>query len=155
MAETQLKLHDILARLPAPVTPLAAPAELWPRIAAAHTARLRRRRVLRVAAASSAVAVLALVLIWPVWRAAAPAAVDWQARAQALELQLDALPLPAAADPAARLAEGELARVDRTLQSAYDHGAQAGEISPLWRRRSELLDALLVVRRQQTLSSRI
>lgn len=152
MAETELKLHDILARLPAPVTPLAAPAELWPRIAAAHTARLRRRRVLRIAAASSAVVFLALALVW---RAAAPAAVDWQARAQALELQLDTLPLPAAADPAARLAESELARVDRTLQSAYDHGAQAGKIAPLWRRRSELLDALLAVRRQQTLSTRI
>jgi hypothetical protein len=112
--------------------------------------------VLRIAAASTAFAVLAVLLAQPVWRRAVPdAAIDWHARAQALELQLDALPLPVSADPATHLTESELARVDRHLQSAYDRGAQASEISPLWRRRSELLNVLLAVRRQKILSTRI
>ena len=77
------------------------------------------------------------------------------ARAQALELQLDAMPTPAASDPLAQLAESELAHLDGNLQAAYDRGAAPRDLDPLWQRRSELLDALLSVRRQQVLSSRI
>ena len=55
----------------------------------------------------------------------------------------------------AQLAESELAHLDGNLQAAYDRGAAPRDLDPLWQRRSELLDALLSVRRQQVLSSRI
>lgn len=151
MAETQLNLAAILARLPSNVTPLATPPELWPRIAAAHAARQQRRRRLRNGAALCAVAMFALGTGAFVWRAAHSPTIDWQARAQALELQLDALPLPAAGDLTAQPSVGELSRIDQALQAAYDNGARASEITPLWQRRSELLETLLLVRRQQSL----
>lgn len=155
MAETELNLERIFSRLPPAVTPLAPPPELWPRIATAHIARLERRRVWRIVAGSALALVLSLALSWPLLHAPDPAAIDWQARAQALELQLDALPLPTATDSLGQLAEGELAHVDQSLQAAYDRGARINEMSPLWQRRSELLESLLELRRQQAVSTRI
>ena len=51
--------------------------------------------------------------------------------------------------------EAELARVDRALQAAYDHGARKNELLPLWKQRSELLSLLLAVRQQQLALTRI
>jgi hypothetical protein len=83
-----------------------------------------------------------------------PPAVDWQARAQALEMQLnDALAqrdLPVSVDT-----EEELERVDLALQAAYDRGANKTELVPLWKQRSELLSLLLAARQQQLALTRI
>lgn len=149
MNEHELNLRDLAARLHASATTHMPPADLWPRIAATHLARHRQRRGRRLAIAGGALAlVAALAFTASTWRHAATPAIDWQARAQALELQLDALPTPAASEPLARLAETELARLDGNLQAAYDRGAPPRDLDPLWQRRSELLDALLSVRRQ-------
>lgn len=158
MSEPELNFHDLAARLPASAAVHALPADLWPRIAATHAVRRRQRRWRRLAAVGGAVALVATLALTPsAWqrRHAAPPVIDWQARAQALELQLDALPTPVASDPMARLAESELGRLDSNLQSAYDRGAVPRDLDPLWQRRSELLDALLSVRRQQILPSQI
>ncbi|HSN01075.1 MAG TPA: hypothetical protein VLS52_08730 [Rudaea sp.] len=155
MSEFETNFH-LAARLRAATAAYVLPADLWPRIASAHAARRRQRRRRRLAAACGGLALLAvLALSTSAWRHAAAPAVDWQARAQALELQLDTLPTPVASDPMAQLAETELAHLDRHLQAAYDHGAAARDLDPLWQRRSELLDALLSVRRQQVLPSQI
>lgn len=155
MNEHELNFRDLAVRLPASATTHVPPADLWPRIAATHLSRRRQRQRRRFAVAGGALALIAaLTFSASTRRHAAAPAIDWQARAQALELQLDALQTPAASDPLARLAESELARLDGNLQAAYDRGAPAHDLGPLWQRRSELLDALLSVRRQ-TLSSRI
>jgi hypothetical protein len=155
MNEHELNLRDLAAGLPASAATHVPPADLWPRIAATHLSRRRRRQRQRFAVAGGALALIAALTFSASTRqhVAAPA-IDWQARAQALELQLDALPTPAASQPLARLAESELAHLDGNLQAAYDRGAPPRDLGPLWQRRSELLDALLSVRRQ-ALTSRI
>jgi hypothetical protein len=156
MNEHESNFRDLAMRLPASATTHVPSADLWPRIAATHRMRRRQRQLRRLAVAGGAlVLVAALAFTAGTWRQAAAPAIDWQARAQALELQLDALPIPAASDPLARLAESELAHLDGNLQAAYDRGAPSRDLDPLWQRRSELLDALLSVRRQHALPSRI
>jgi hypothetical protein len=155
MAETELTLRDIVQRLPqADASHLPAP-DLWPRIAAAHLARSRRRRVQRYAAGGLlAASVLLATLVTSNWLAKSAPNVDWQARAQALELQLNAL--SASADSGNPIVvQAELARVDSALQAAYDRGATANELTPLWKQRSDLLSALLVARQQQVALTRI
>ena len=155
MNQHELNFRDLAARLPASATTHVPPADLWPRIAATHLSRRRQRQRRRLAVAGGALAlVAALIFTASSWRHSATPTIDWQARAQALELQLDTLPTPAASEPLARLAESELAHLDGNLQAAYDRGAPARDLGPLWQRRSELLDALLSVHRQ-ALSSRI
>lgn len=155
MSEHESNFRDLAAHLPASMAAHVPPADLWPRIAATHSQRRQQRRRRRLAAGGGVFALIAALAFTTIsWRHAAPA-IDWQARAQALELQLDAMPTPAASDPLAQLAESELAHLDGNLQAAYDRGAAPRDLDPLWQRRSELLDALLSVRRQQVLSSRI
>lgn len=149
MNEHELNFRDLAVRLPASATTHVPSADLWPRIAATHLTRRRQRQRQRLAVAGGALAlVAALTFTASTWRHATAPAIDWQARAQALELQLDALPTPTASEPLARLAESELAHLDGNLQAAYDRGAPPRDLGPLWQRRSELLDALLSVRRQ-------
>jgi hypothetical protein len=137
MAEHELSLHEIVQRLPN-AEPAHVGADLWPHIAATHLARQRRRRVLRLTGAGfGAMALFAAMLSAPTWLARR-APVDWQARAQALEIQLNAL---AARGDANGLVDAELVRIDAALQAAYDRGAPANEVTPLWKQRSELLGA--------------
>lgn len=153
MSAPQLTLRDIARRLRDDEALPAMPAELWPRIVAAHRQRARQARQRRFGAAAAfvLVAAVAAVVRFGGERAAEP--VDWQARAQALELQLRAAEVAPVA--AGAPAFGELARVDAALQAAYDDGAEAKRIEALWKRRSELLDVLLRVRRENIEISRI
>ena len=156
MSEQEINFRDLAARLQICTAAHLPPADLWPRIATTHAARRWQRRRRRLAAVGSGLVLVAvLVFSTSAWRHAATPVIDWQARAQALELQLDTLPSPVASDPMARLTDSELAHLDRHLQAAYDRGAAPRDLDPLWQRRSELLDALLSVRRQQALSSQI
>jgi hypothetical protein len=137
----------------------ALPVDLWSRIEAKHAMRVRRWRRHRLAAGGvlgvALIGALALGgLRLPSTTPNRGAEIDWQARAQALELQLQTLErgngAPAAtvsvynADPATT----ELAEVDRLLQAAYEHGKYTNELTPLWKRRSELLDALIAARKE-------
>jgi hypothetical protein len=152
MAEQELTLHEIVQRLPHVETAHVG-ADLWPRIAASHLQRQRRRRVQRLTGLGiAAVAVFALALAVPTWLMKSSPAVDWQARAQALEVQLNAL---AARSDNNGVVDTELARIDAALQSAYDRGAANNELVPLWKQRSDLLGALLTARQQQVTLTRI
>jgi len=153
--QDELNFRDIADNLPASPSFLAG-GDLWPRIAAAHLARRRTRRIRRFAAGGSALALL-VVLAFFGWQTPREApVVDWQARAQALEIQLNLMNESSQATmPSATDAEVELARLDRTLQAAYDRGARKNELLPLWKQRSELLSLLLAVRQQQLALTRI
>jgi len=152
MAEQELTLHEIVQRLPSAETAHVG-TDLWPRIAAMHSARQRRRRLQRwTGGALAAAALLALAIIGPAWLARPTPAVDWQARAQALEIQLNAL---AARGDANGTVDAELVRIDASLQAAYDRGAPSNELIPLWKQRSDLLGALLSARQQQVRLTRI
>jgi len=148
MFPEELKFDDLANPGPGPSP------ELWSRIAQAHLARRARRRRLRTAGAAACLLVGTLVaLVLP----RTPAGTDWQARAQALELELRAYPARSvdADDPAALEAAARLMQVDGALQAAYDRGAQKSELAPLWKQRSELLSTLLAVRQQTAAVTRI
>jgi hypothetical protein len=162
MSEPELSFQHLAKRLRQSELPVGEPSpDLWQRIANTHSGRVRRARVRRGIIGSSLVVMLLLaVLVVPKWFA--PSAmerdVDWQARAQALELQLRALrdSAGAHADNAGALeAQAEIARVDDALQAAYDTGAEKDQLELLWKRRSELLGALISVRQRHVEISRI
>jgi len=130
-----------LGRLPV----FAPPATLWPRIAAAQALRERQARQRRLAfggigGAVAAALFGAAVLLLP-QRAPAPQAVaDDQRESRTLESQWRQLAGSASPSP------GGLSRlrlIDATLQSAYDRGARADELAPLWRQRNEALRGLI------------
>jgi hypothetical protein len=151
MSEQELNLRSIAQNLA--TSTFEPPADLWPRIAQLHVTRRqhrRRRRWLGAGAALCAGLVIVVTLARLPHRAGDDASVpDWQARAQALEIQLSAHAEPASnTNPQSLDAESELAQVDRALQSAYDRGGEKSELVPLWKQRSELLSALLAARRQ-------
>jgi hypothetical protein len=158
MSTQELNFHALAQRLAA--APISEPApDLWLRIEQAHLSRRQSRRRRRFAGAGIAgIAVIAgLAVFITASRLPATAGTDWQARAQALEMQLHARALSAdgSDSPLALDTESELARVDGALQAAYDHGAAKGELVPLWKQRSELLSALLAARRQSLSVTRI
>lgn len=158
MTTPELNFRDLAGHLPPAAT--VAPIDLWPQIASVYQQHRRRRQLRRLGGAGLAlVAGLVAVALVPGLRPGDTAAIDWQARAQALELQLNAAPLAAASasiqNDAMSDTETELARTDATLQSLYDHGANKSELVPLWKQRSDLLSTLLVSRRQQLTLTRI
>jgi hypothetical protein len=117
---------------------------LWARIESAHARQANARRWRHGGwLASGLAAALAAIVVLPGIRPDAAAPLDevatWQQRSQALEQQWQALP-PASADPRAR---AELRLIDVELQSAYDRGAVATELVPLWKLRSEALHGLV------------
>ena len=105
----------------------------------------------------AAAALLAVSVIGPAWLTRPTPAIDWQARAQALEIELRALPPRTVGtdDPAALEAESRLVQIDGALQAAYDRGARPAELVPLWKARSELLSTLLTVRQENVAVTRI
>jgi len=161
MSEPELSFHELAQRLRLRELPVGEPSpDLWQRIAATQAGRMRRTRMRSVIGSCLAVMALVAVLVAPKWLApsATQREVDWQARAQALELQLRALrdSAGANADSAGALeTQSEIARVDDALQTAYDTGAQKDQLELLWKRRSELLGALISVRQRHVEISRI
>ena len=151
--QSELKFSD-LADSSAQPAMLPPSADLWQRIATAHVARKRRRAIQRVAGAGGAAVLVIAMVTAGVIKLREPASVDWQARAQALELQLNDA-LAQRDQPMSGDTEEELERVDLALQSAYDRGANKTELVPLWKQRSELLSLLLTVRQQQLALTRI
>jgi hypothetical protein len=148
-----LSLRDLADTSAEPMI-LPPSADLWARIAAAHVARKRRRTLRSIVGVGSAAVLLMAAATVDIVKTREPAAVDWQARAQALELQLNEAIAFRNAPPSGDTEE-ELERVDFELQSAYDRGANKKELVPLWKQRSELLSVLLAVRQQQLALTRI
>ena len=162
MSEPELSFHELTQRLRLRELPVGEPSpDLWQRIADTHTGRVRRARMRRgIIGSSLAALILIAVLVAPKWLepSAMERGVDWQARAQALELQLRVLrdSTSARTDNAGALeAQSEIARVDDALQAAYDTGAERDQLDLLWKRRSELLGALISVRQRHVEISRI
>ena len=147
-----LRLRDIADPSIEPAI-LPPSADLWSRIATAHQARRRRRAMRRIIGVGAAAVLVATITVGVRWTRE-PAAVDWQSRAQALELQLNAAVAQRNA-PLSNDTQEELERVDLALQAAYDRGANKTELVPLWKQRSELLSVLLAARQQQLALTRI
>lgn len=124
---------------------------LWTRIADTHRRRRRQQRVWRACGSSVTVlAALGVGVFATGWTPARHAQIDWQARAQALELQLDTIDPHASGSASASFdasLRSSLSRIDGALQAAYDRGAPESELTSLWKRRSEVLNTLLVARR--------
>jgi hypothetical protein len=155
MSTQELNFHALAQRLA--TAPMSEPApDLWSRIERAHLSRRQRRRRVRFAGAGLAV-IAGVAVFFAASRLPETVSTDWQARAQALEMQLHARTVSTADidNPLSLDTESELARVDGALQTAYDHGATKGELVPLWKQRSELLSALLAARRQSLSVTRI
>jgi len=137
--------------MPAPTLDTQASAALWSRISVAHTRRVSRRRWQRLGVcAALAVAIASVALVYPRHAQHEAERIDWQARAQALELQLAMLQSEHAAvvSIGADDIASELDTVDQRLRTAYEKGPPTEDVSPLWQRRSELLDTLLAARKQ-------
>ena len=142
-------LHPVLAELPV----FTADADLWPRIVAAHVKRQPARLRYRWAAVAAAAAVVvAAILTLPRTRTEVgiePIALEGQRESQALENQWRAL-APANSRPTADIAR--LYMIDAALQAAYDRGAQADELQPLWKQRNEALRGLILTASTETVT---
>lgn len=113
---------------------------LWSRIAAAHLRRRRARQWSLAAAATVLLGIAAALLVRP----AAPGGPGWaeaQRESQALEAEWRRL-----ADGGRPSAVGltRLRSIDTALQAAYDRGADADELVPLWKQRNDALRGLIV-----------
>lgn len=137
--------------------PVFAPdPALWSRIAAAHAYRRRVRHWGFAAAASVLLGITVALTLRPT----PPLAPQWaaaQRESQALEAQW--LHLANDGRPHA-VGVTRLRSIDAALQAAYDRGAAADEIAPLWRQRNEALRGLIarfqdVNARDATLVTRI
>lgn len=149
-AEFSLLAQHLRNEAPAHAEP---PADLWQRIENAHALRLLRRRRRRYAGGAVVAALVCAMTFMDLHlhqqASIASEDIDWQARAQALELQLHALDRSREATIASTDAsevESELAQVDYRLQTAYEHREYTNELMPLWKRRSELLNTLIAAR---------
>ncbi|WP_257389152.1 hypothetical protein [Tahibacter caeni] len=121
------------------------PPQLWARIEAAHRRRRQRRRLVQWGAGMAAVLALAAIVTWLPSTPTAPAAANplAQLQRQSHELEQRYAGLEAAA--AALDGETELSAAELALQRAYDRGASAEELLPLWQQRNEVLSGLIAV----------
>lgn len=112
---------------------------LWSRIAAAHVRRRRVRQWSFAAAATVLLGITAALLVRPA-PPAGPSWADAQRESQALEAQWRQL-----ADGGRPVAVGltRLRSIDTALQAAYDRGAEATELEPLWKQRNDALRGLI------------
>jgi hypothetical protein len=146
-------MHPVLAELPV----FAPGADLWSRIAAAHadSRRVQRPRYRWAAiAAVVAVAIGAATIVPLLQRGSglteSPSGLaEGQRESQTLEREWQALS-PASTRPAAGLAR--LHVIDTALQSAYDRGARADELQPLWKQRNDALRGLILSVRTDTIT---
>ena len=144
-----LRAPEALRRRLAALPEFDPPAWLDARVEAtlARPVQRRGRWLLPLATAAGAAGAALLA-----WRAPAPdAAVDaaWIARSRGLESELARVRMASDAPGNALALEAELARIDRALQAAYDRGAAAPELAPLWQRRTDTLDSLVAAYRHR------
>lgn len=132
------------------------PDGLWARIETTHQIRRVRRRSHRILGTTLTCALTGVFALGYLQMRQPREHIDWQARAEALELQLHTLQhdTRGGANGTGEV-EVELGAIDHSLQSAYESGAQPNDLAALWKRRSELLDTLIVARKQNLLLTRI
>lgn len=142
MAEQELSLKSLrLAGLPE----FDPPPQLWARIEAAHVRRRQQRRLAGWSAAAAlvlAVAGLVAVVAPPAPVPARPSALlQLERQSQELEQVYAGL-----AQPFSPLeSEVELHAIETALQQAYDRGAAAEELAPLWEQRNAVLSSLIAL----------
>jgi len=157
MPEPDLTLHLSSHLRLGELAVVEPPEDLWARIAAAHRQRIGQAQARRRRFALGFLGVVVAGAIaggWLIERDAADT-IDWQARAQALELRLHAVDTQGTSAAIAPEALSELVSLDATLQAAYDSAADRDHVIALWKRRSELLRVLLQAREQNVEISRI
>jgi hypothetical protein len=161
MSEPELSFHELAQRLRLRELPVVEPSpDLWQRIAVTHAGRMRRARMRRASSARA-------------WRhdpgcrarrADMAGAFGNAARSRLAGARAGAgiatacvrVSADAHADSDGALeTQSEIARVDDALQTAYDTGAEKDQLELLWKRRSELLGALISVRQRHVEISRI
>ncbi len=95
-----------------------------------------------------AAAAAAALLVTGVWQLRDPRSVNdrdvaaWQKESQTLESEWLRIANPGPG-PVSLSGMARLRAIDATLQAAYDRGADAGEISPLWQQRNRALRGLI------------
>ena len=115
---------------------------LWSRIQASRLQLVRRRQRNRWLATGLSLAALLCVVAVSRYQLGLPqsdAVAVWQSRSQMLEQELLSVSR-STSDPRART---ELRLIDLELQTAYDRGAPASELIPLWKLRNETLRELI------------
>ncbi|GAA0712342.1 hypothetical protein [Dokdonella soli] len=123
--------------------PVFAPdPALWPRVAALQQRHLRAQRwrhggFALAAAAAVCAAVIGLPRPQPSLQQELAAG---QRESQVLESEWQRLASPARPDVAGMM---RVRLIDAALQSAYDRGAGANELAPLWRQRNQALRGLI------------
>ena len=141
MAEPELSLKSLrLAALPE----FDPPPQLWARIEAEHRRRSQRRRIVRWGAGIAAAFALAAVLLMspqPQVRPGGSALALLEHRSHELEQRYAGL--SQIASPLEN--EAELRAVELALQEAYDRGAAAEELMPLWQQRNDVLTSLIAL----------
>ena len=112
---------------------------LWSRVVAARQRQLRRRRGGFALAAAAAIGAIAMLLPRPLPPLQQDIA-SGQRESRALESEWQHL-----APPPQGIATDltHLRVIDAVLQAAYDHGAAAEEVAPLWRERNQALRGLI------------
>lgn len=150
MAEPELSLKALrLAALPE----FDPPPQLWARIEAEHRRRRQRSRTLRWGGGLAAMLALAAVI------ALAPrpqiAAVTPLAQLERRSHELEQAYAGYSRTASAMDNEAELRSVELALQQAYDRGASADELLPLWRQRNDVLSNLIVLAADGTQPTRI
>lgn len=116
---------------------------LWPRIRAAQQRRMRMQRLRNGGfsiAAAAAVCVIVLGLPRPLPPEQQMLAAT-QRESQALEGEWHRLVVPAS--QTAPVGLSRLRSIDAALQAAYDRGAEADELAPLWQQRNQALRGLI------------
>lgn len=141
MAEPELSLKALrLAALPE----FDPPPQLWARIEAAHLRRRQRRRLVQWGAGMAAVltfaALATLLPSAPTLPVNGSPLAQLQRQSHELEQRYAGLDGTLADDGETELRAAELA-----LQRAYDRGAPAEELLPLWQQRNEVLSSLIAV----------
>lgn len=141
MAEPELSLKTLrLAALPE----FDPPPQLWTRIEAAHLRRRQRRRMALWGAGLAAAALFATVFTLlptaPTLPAGPNPLVQLQQVSHELEQRYAGLAMVSPLE-----SETELHAVELALQRAYDRGATAEELTPLWQQRNEVLSSLIAI----------
>jgi hypothetical protein len=142
MAEPELSLKALrLAALPE----FDPPVGLWARIEAEHQRRRQRRRVLQWGAGIAAALALATVLLVAPQRDVTSSSHSTLALLETRSQELEQRYADMSQSVAALENEAELRAVERALQQAYDRGAAAEELMPLWQQRNDVLTSLIAL----------
>lgn len=115
---------------------------LWPRVLAAQQRRTRRRRWRDGALSVAAAATVCAAVLWLPHPQPAPQQELAATQGESRRLEREWQRMAGQAMPGAPVV-ARLRLLDEALQAAYDRGADARELAPLWQQRNEALRGLI------------